>query len=51
MDCFSYKDGHDVCVLRHLKDELAWGTDKQSHFMSNVMLLTYDHYTIMILLT
>ena len=28
----------NVCVLRHLKEELAWGIDKQLWVVSNKML-------------
>ena len=28
----------NICVLRHLKEELAWAIDKQLQVVSNTML-------------
>ena len=33
MECFSYKGGCGIHVLRHLKDERAWDIDKQFQFI------------------
>ena len=35
MECFSYKGGCDEHVLRHLKQELAWATDKGCRVINN----------------
>ena len=45
--CFSYKDkcgvrGHIVHVLRHLKEELAWATNKRLRVISNIKQLTTE---------
>ena len=36
MEHFSYKGGRGVCVLWHLKEELAWAIDKQFQVTSNL---------------
>ena len=41
MMCFSYKGGcsmHGHNVLRSLKEELAWATDKWLQVISNIIL-------------
>ena len=39
MECFKCKGGSGICVLRRLKEELAWAIDKQFWCINNVMLL------------
>ena len=41
MERFSYKGGcgvHGHTISRHLKEELAWATDKWLWIISNIML-------------
>ena len=35
---FDYKGGCGICVLRCLKEELAWDTDKLLRVISKIML-------------
>ena len=34
-----YKSGCGICVLRVLKEELAWATDQCFQFINNVLIL------------
>ena len=44
MEHFSYKLGMVWCILRHLKEELAWAIDKQLTVISNIMLFETVSY-------
>ena len=42
MEHFSYQGGSGVCILRHLKEELAWAADTGLHvFMLSKELYQY----------
>ena len=48
MERFGYKGGYvdvDICVLSHLKEELAWAIDKWLRVISTIMLFKKHNNT------